>query len=429
MSGTLDFTAAWNFAMALLIGALIGVDREKQKASSQHRGLGGIRTFILLALAGAVSAWLSQRLDSPWIFALTLLVVSAIVIAGYVMESRSGSEDLGLTTEVAALVTVLLGGACLAGSSALAVALGIVTSAVLAYKQPLHAFIGRIARDDIYAALKLLIATFIVLPLLPKRALDPWGALNPSKLWLLVILISFLSLIGYVAVRSVGPRRGTALTGLFGGLVSSTAVTLTFAKQSRSTGSASTVDRALAVGLMLAWATMFVRVIVTVAIVYAPLAVRVVEPLLAMGVTALAAAAVLYRLSGRHDAPDGADAVEVPVTNPFSLTSASKFALLFAAVMLAVKLAEHYLPGRGLYLVAALAGLTDVDAITLSMASLARDGGDPAPAAASIVIATLTNTIVKCGMVMGLGAGAFRRATLAVTVLIVAAGGALMLLR
>ena len=143
------------------------------------------------------------------------------------------------------------------GERELAIALGVVTAAVLAYKQPLHGFVDKLGWDDVYAGLRLLIATFIALPLLPNRTIDPWGALNPYELWLLVILISSLSLVGYVLTRWLGPARGTALTGLTGGLVSSTAVTLSFAREARD--NAQNVA-ALACGILLAWAVMFFRV-------------------------------------------------------------------------------------------------------------------------------------------------------------------------
>ena len=151
------------------------------------------------------------------------------------MLSPRGSirSRTGLTTEVAALVVFLLGAMVMLGHAELAIGLGVVTAAVLAYKQPLHGFVDKLGWDDVYAGLRLLIATFIALPLLPNEPIDPWGALNPYSLWLLVILISSLSLVGYVLTRLLGPARGTALTGLTGGLVSSTAVTLSFAKEGR----------------------------------------------------------------------------------------------------------------------------------------------------------------------------------------------------
>ena len=162
------------------------------------------------------------------------LPVSALVFAGYWLVSRAQDGAFGLTTEIAAVAVFLLGAMTMLGHRELAIGLGVVTAAALAYKQPLHGLVAKLGWDDVYAGVRLLVATFIILPLLPDRTLDPWEALNPYKLWLLVILISSLSLVGYVATRWLGAGRGTALTGITGGLVSSTAVTLSFARRSRT---------------------------------------------------------------------------------------------------------------------------------------------------------------------------------------------------
>jgi uncharacterized membrane protein (DUF4010 family) len=258
-------TVALDFATAILLGALVGIEREKRKAEEKETGgIAGLRTFTLLALLGAAAAWLARETSSPWILAAGLLIAGAFVVAGYFIAARSNPDATGLTTEVAAVVVFLLGAMVMFGHQELAIGLGVITAAVLAYKQPLHGFVSKLGWDDVYAGLRLLIATFIALPLLPNKPIDPWGALNPYSLWLLVILISSLSLVGYVLTRMLGPARGTALTGLTGGLVSSTAVTLSFAKEGRDHPQNAA---ALTCGILLAWAVMFVRVIVLVAVV------------------------------------------------------------------------------------------------------------------------------------------------------------------
>jgi uncharacterized membrane protein (DUF4010 family) len=422
----MDSTVARNFAIALLIGALVGLEREKRKLAQPDIGVGGLRTFILLAEAGAVSAWLSLQLQAPWVFAATVLGVVILVAAGYLVQTRSLESDRGLTTEIAAVTVCLLGGACLVGSPELAVALGIATSALLAYKQPLHRVVGRIGTDDLYAGLKLLTATFIVLPLLPNRTVDPWGALNPYALWWLVILISALSLVGYVAVRLLGANRGTALTGLFGGLVSSTAVTLAFSRRSREDSGAGLAP-SLAAGILLAWGVMFVRVVVIVAVANVALVGRLVGPFVVLA--AVCAIGAAWQLRGRARSASDAAAPAVGITNPFSLTEATKFALFFAGVLLVVALAQQHFPGQGLYFVAALAGLTDVDAISLSMASYAKSGGDPGVAVNAIVIAALSNTLVKLGLVAGLAAASLKARTAVAAAVLLAAAGVLIALR
>ena len=416
----IDVIVARNFLIALLIGALVGIEREKTKTAAHEISFGGLRTFILFAQAGAVGAWLSVHFGTPWIFIAVLMAVSAAVVTGYILESRVRPDSLGLTTEIAAITVCLLGGAVMAGYPELAVALAILTSSVLTFKQPLHGIVAKIGTDDLYAGLKLLIATFIVLPLLPAAPIDPWGALNPYRLWLLVILISVLSLIGYVAVRWLGTARGTAITGIAGGLASSTAVSLSMARQSRIEAGAAAAD-AFAAGILFSWTVMFVRVVLTIAIVYRDLVVHVLVPFGVMAIATAAAGVVFFQ---RHRASSRAaePTPEVKIRNPFSLTAASQFGALFAVVLLLVKLAEAYAPATGVYVVSAIAGLTDVDAITLSMSDFARVGGEPATAAAAITIATVSNTLVKCGFVATLGSGAMRRRMLPATAAILALG-------
>jgi uncharacterized membrane protein (DUF4010 family) len=424
MPTSLDPRLVWGLASALIIGALVGIERERSKALSGNVGIGGVRTFILFALTGAVASWLSQELGSPWIFVAALGSVGSLAVAGYVVQARVKPNAVGLTTETAAIGVCLLGGACTAGYNEMALAVGIAVSAVLAYKEPMHGLVAKLGPDDISAGVKLLAATFIVLPLLPATAVDPWGVLKPRSIWTLVILIAGLSLVGYVATRALGPQRGTALTGLSGGLVSSTAVTLAFAKQSREEGGKS--DDALAGGLLLAWAVMSVRVVVLAAILFTPLVAPLLLPFGAMTVVTLGAAAFRLR---RARAQEPAAAGEVVLKNPFSLTSAFKFGLLFAAVLVVVAAVERYLPSQGYYLVAALAGLTDVDAITLSMAGVARSGGASlATAATALVVAAVANTLVKCGMVVATASAGLRRSIVTVTVTVVVVGIATVLL-
>lgn len=423
---SLDLATVQPFALALLIGALIGIEREKRKEEERGVGSHGLRTFILVAEVGAIAGWLSKSTGSPWVLVAAVLAVSAGVVAGYVSETRLNPESVGLTTETAVLVVCLLGAMTTLGYAALAVVLGIATAATLAYKQPLHGLIERIGWPDVFAGLRLLIATFIVLPFLPNRPIDPWGALNPYSLWKLVLLISSLSLVGYVATRWLGAERGTALTGLTGGLASSTAVTLSFARRSRDEGD-SAPAATLASGILLAWGVMFVRVVIEVLVVNRDLVGAVAIPFSSMGAAAVLLAALFFRqgTAVRREVKTGAP--EVPLENPFKLTAAVKFALFFALVLLVVKIAQGRLPGAGVYAVAALAGLTDVDAITLSMAQYAKSAS-PQVAVTSIVIAALSNTLTKCLLVAMLGGRTLRRPILLATGLILAAGAVTLVL-
>ncbi|NQD37094.1 MgtC/SapB family protein [Permianibacter sp. IMCC34836] len=442
-----DIVLVRDFAIALAIGALVGVEREKHRERSGH-GAAGLRSFMLIAETGALAAWLGQQLAAPWLVAAVLLAL-ALVIGPLSRRSANGQtaiatgdtspERAGITTSIAALTVFLLGAVTLYGHAELAVALAITTSAILAFREPMHGLVRKIDTDDIYAGLKLLIATFIVLPLIPNRTLDPWGAFNPFQLWSLVIIISALSLVGYVAMRWLGSERGIALTALSGGLVSSTAVTLSFARRSHEQVETS---RMLATGVLIAWLVMYARVLIEVAVVHPPLVWRIGGPLLALAfVCAVLAGYGWQRNSRDHNglAHDGQtqsgllhnglvnNGHQLPVTNPFSLVSATQFALFFTAVLFVVKLSQHYLPSETLYGVAALAGFAEVDSITLSLASMIRDGGDIRTASHGILLATLTNTWTKAGLVLVLATAQLRRPILLATLSLTATTLLLML--
>jgi uncharacterized membrane protein (DUF4010 family) len=398
----LDLMLLQQFFIALLIGALIGLEREKKKASAQRASFSGIRTFILLAQMGAVSAWLSQQIAVFWLFPLSLLAIALVIITAYVLENKAQGNALGLTSELAAITVFLLGGAVMYGYAELAVMLAIVTSAVLAFEQPLHGLVARIDQDDLYAGIKLLIASFIVLPLLPNTTIDPWQALNPYKLWLLVILISALSLSGYVAMRLLGPQRGTLLMALTGGIVSSTAVTLSLAKQSHEWPD-HTESARLAAGIFVAWLVMVLRVTLMLFVLAPALLNDMWWMLLIFGMATLVVAWYWWRQSQRSSATAG----HLVLTNPFSLWSAIKFGLFFAVVLLLVNVAKLHAPNEAMLLIAALAGATDVDAIALSMMQLAGQG-QVRLATLALMVAICANSVVKTAMVVLLAAPPLR---------------------
>lgn len=420
MTNDFDFAVARDFGTALLLGALLGIEREKRNVREGF-GIAGLRSFVLLAQLGAIGGYLAQSLAMPWILVATIVATAALVVAGHAAAARAHPNDIGLTTELAAVVTCLLGALATTGHRELAVGLGVGTAALLAYKQPLHDLVGRLGWEDVLVGLRLLLATFIVLPLLPEQPIDPWGAISLQKLWLLVLLISGLSLIGYVATRWLGPGRGIAITALAGGLVSSTAVTLSMAKQSREPGA---MTGQLAGGVLLSWSVMFVRVVVAATVVDAPIFLRLAPAFLGM---AAVCGLTAWWAMRRHRGTASATSTSVPMQNPFSLLAAGKFAALFAVVQLLLKLGQDHLPQSGIYAVAALAGLTDVDAITVSMAERAR--AVPAEldlAVVAIAIASASNTLVKAGMAAGMGRG-LARIMLPATGLVLLAGALTLL--
>lgn len=417
----IDLSLFHQFAIALLIGALIGTEREKNKALKQTPSFAGIRTFIFLAEAGALSAWLAQQQQQPLIFVVALLCVLVLIGLAYSLEMRADPRSVGVTTELGALTVFLLGGAVLFGHSALAVALAVVNTSVLAFKDPLHGVVHKLGSDDIFAGLKLLIATFIVLPLLPLTAIDPWGALVPYKLWLLVIMISALSLVGYVATRALGSARGVAVTGVSGGLVSSTAVTLSLSRESRG-GMPGTTDDAYAAGILVAWLVMFFRVALMVVLLNRDLVAPLLLPFAVMVVANAGFAGSYYLRSLRAASAHGDNLGVVEVKNPFSLWAASKFGLLFAIVLLVVEITRRSFSASGIVFVGIVAGTTDVDAITLSMADFARDPAQLQIAVQAIVAAILSNTVIKASLAAGLGSRGLARKVLPATAAIIVGG-------
>lgn len=413
MTLDLNLTTAANFGTALLLGALLGTEREKRK-QDEGSGSAGLRTFVMLTQLGAIGGYLGKELALPWLLPAVLIAAAALVLGGYIAEVRHHPESTGLTTELAALGACLLGAMTTTGHREIAVGLGVLTAALLAYKQPLHALVDRLGKDDVRVGVRLLLATFIVLPLLPNEPIDPWQAINPYKLWLLVLLISGLSLVGYVAQRRLGPGRGIAVTAATGGLVSSTATTLSLTKQSRDNEG---LARQYAGGILLAWAIMFARVVVTATVVDPSLLPAMLPTFAPMTLVCAGCAFVALRGS-----KDGAGATEVPVKNPFSLRAAAKFALLFAVVQLLVRFTQQNLPPNAVYVVAAIAGLTDVDAITLAMAE--GDHGAPESAHGAVIaiaIACFSNTAVKAGIAASMGRG-LARTVVPAAALITAAG-------
>ncbi len=398
---------AGRFLVALLIGILVGIEREKRRPAAPSHTIGGIRTHALLALSGATAAWLGQQLQLPWLFATVLACASAMALASHVLWRLDGRDaPPSMSSEIAALLVVLLGGMAATGNQALAVALAVTLSALLAFKQPLHALVERVGLDDMLAGIKLLIASVIVLPLVPNETVDPWQALNPYQLWLLVVLISALSLAGYIGMRWLGPARGAAITGLAGGLVSSTATTLNFARDSRKATSPANTG-AITAGILCAWFVMFLRVATIVAILNRQLLTALWLPLLAMGLTT-GALALRHYVDGNADASGPAQACAV-LKNPFSLGAAIRFGALFAVVLVVVKLAQQQFPAGGVLAISALAGAADVDAIVLSLSGQKDGAATTAWTAWALLAALLANTAVKVALVMLVARGRVRR--------------------
>jgi uncharacterized membrane protein (DUF4010 family) len=411
-----------SLAVALGVGLLIGLERERSAPSTEDEPAraAGARTHGLVSLSAALSMLVAAEIGA-WFVAIPFLALLVLVGIAYADDVRHG-RDRGLTSESALILTFILG--ALATSTILndtsrrliaVSAIAVVTTTLLSLKGFTQSFAKKISREDLYGTLKFLIALVIVLPLLPDRAFGPFEALNAFHIGTMILLIAALGFVGYVAVRVLGPGKGLGVTGLIGGMVSSTAVTLSMAARAKNDPE---VALPCTVAVLLASSVMYARILVEVAVVHRPLVAPLLIPMAAMLVSGLAVAAFLYRKSRAVEAR----AEQLSVSNPFELGSAVKFGLLFAVVLLASKAASHYFGAAGAYLAGALAGLTDVDAITLSMADLARGGMEPVVAVRTIFIAAVSNTLVKLGMAIVLGGAAFARAMAPGLAIVLAAG-------
>jgi uncharacterized membrane protein (DUF4010 family) len=398
--------------VSLAIGLLIGLERGwQERAAPEGSRIAGLRTFGLIGFLGGLWAVLAEQLGAL-VLGFAFAVLAALMILAHREDVRR-NRDLGITTVVAALVTFALGALAVLGQVAVAAAGAVLTMTLLSLKPVLHHWLLRMEYHDLTAVIKLLLISVVVLPALPNEGYGPWQALNPYRIWWMVILIAALSFAGYVAIKWAGARRGLLLTGLLGGMVSSTLVTLNFARLARDghlTGS-------LAAGIVLAAAVMFPRMLATVAVVNAALLPALAVPLGLMTCTAAAGAWWL----GRRQA-DAHGEPALPVGNPMELLTALKFGALLALVMLLARGMHEWLGQGGLYVAAAVSGLTDVDAITLSLAQMAQGTVDPQAAARGIVLAALVNTAFKGGLAAAIAGRRLARLVLPVFALTAAAG-------
>jgi uncharacterized membrane protein (DUF4010 family) len=408
----MDEPLALRFAVALGLGILIGLERERAKG---EEGGAGVRTFALIALAGAIAGYLEASLGLGWLSLAVFFAVGALIVSLNVITSLRG--ETGIATEISALLAFLLGLLCAHGQLQVAAWVAVAMALMLALKDWLHRLARTIDASDIEATLKFAIVTLIILPLVPDYNYGPapLDVLNPYKVWLMVVLISGLNFASYLLIKIVGPEHGIGIAGLLGGLASSTAVTLGFSQRSRQAGADAP---ALALGILLAWTVMFFRVVVMTGVISSQLGLRLAGAMGALCVVSLGACVWLW-----HRRPAKERGEIKPGHNPFELDEAIKFGVLFGIVVFVAKAAQVYLGDAGLYLAAGIAGLTDVDAITLAMADMARnDAQNLNIAARAIVIAALANTLVKSGLAAVLGSPELRRLTLPISGMLFVAG-------
>jgi len=412
-----------SLAVALGAGVLIGAERQQAQTASRRADFGGIRTFPLISLVGGFGALMVPAVG-VWVLLLLLAAVGALLA---VSHAREADEGPGLSTEIAALVTFALGAVSamhelLPGPERyLIVAAGAVTvMALLALKTPLHGFVAKVSTNDMYATVKFAILVAVVLPILPNRTFGPLDVLNPFKVGMMIVLVAGMSFAGYVAVRVVGGQRGLLLTGFLGGLVSSTAVTLTFSGRAKQEPKLATL---CALAIAVASATMFARVLAVVAVVDRRLVPALAWP---MGTMAVAGFAISLWMWWRETHRES-KAEAVPVKNPFELKQAVKFGLIYAVVLFVAKAAEQAFGNRGVYASSLVGGIADVDAVALSMTELHRQGLASGTATAGITLAAVMNTVVKAGIATTLGGKALGLRIGVIFAIVLACGGAALL--
>ncbi len=412
-------------SLALGIGLLMGIERGwHERKVAEGRRVAGMRTFALIGLLGGVLALLDQ--GQGWVLGLGFLGFSGLVVVGYVLGREPG--NFGATTLVSALLTFGLGALATRGQTFLAVSSAIVAVSLLSFKPELHRWLRHLERKELQGTWKMLLISVVLLPVLPDKGLGPYESLNPHQIWMMVVIIAGVTFVGYFLVKLAGLKMGTLLTAFIGGLVSSTAVTLDFARK----GKRQVQHRKLyAAGILIAWGVMFIRQGVLVLAIHPSLLQRIWKPFL--GMSFLDFFAVLLLLLPKKDGHVETDShslreTEAAIPNPFEFFPALIFGLFLGLILLLAEVLRHRFGNSGIYWLAGFSGLADVDAITLSLAQLSTKDLSPIVAVQGITIAAASNTFVKCLLAQFFVPGKIGRYLWPVTIgVLVVAGGSLIL--
>jgi len=384
-----ELSALPHFVTSLAIGLLIGLERERSPGSRA-----GLRTFALVALFGTLTALLSEETNTPSLLLGGLLIVGLMTIAAY-FRARDDSIDPGTTTVAAILVCYGLGAAVWYDNDTLAIMLAIITTVLLYFKTELHGITEKLNRRDLISVLQFAVLTFIILPILPDKNYGPYEAINPYQIWLMIVLISGVSLAGYVALQLIGSRH-SAVLGLFGGLVSSTATTLVYAR--RSAENQNFIPLAVVV-ILIANLTVLIRLTI-VSAVASPSILPQLLPILGSGFVLGLGITVYwwYQLNQHNELP-------VPeIKNPTEIRTAATFGLIYGLVLFCAAWLSDIAGSGGLYAVALISGLTDVDAITLSSLRLLEMGKlEATETITAISIGILSNIGFKLGLICFFG--------------------------
>jgi uncharacterized membrane protein (DUF4010 family) len=379
----------WRFGFSLVIGALIGLEREFYQQKKGTPDFAGIRTFALIALLGSVSSFLANDFGII-LAALSLGGLILMTMVSYYRELVRSETEVGITTEVAAILTFLFGVLVMSEHATVAIALAVVTSLIITFKGELHRFIKNMSPEDIHVTLQFALIAAVIYPLLPNQTIDPFDLLNPSQIWLMVILVSGIGFSGYVLMKILGPSQGINLMGILGGLASSTATTISFSSTSKEHPD---MTNHYARAIVIASTVMFPRALLLILVIYPPLVLKVIIPFTLMVSTGL-----IYSFITQKKEQNKSDTVhpEYKITNPLKISTAIKFGLLYAFVVIGMEYAQRFLGNSGVYLTSGLTGLTGIQAITLNISHLAENAQVSSDVAGvALMIAVLMNTVSK----------------------------------
>jgi len=372
--------------IALAIGLLIGLERGWHiRDKGEGMRIAGLRTYGLIALLGGLWGILAQQAGIV-LMGFAFLSLTFVLLIAY-SNSLKKFEDYSITSIVASLITFTLGTLAVFGYTTLASATAVVITLLLGFKPLLHGWLNKLEQHELEATLKLLLISVVMLPILPDRSFDPWGVLNPYLIWWMVVLIAGISYLGYFAVRILGNRHGPVLTGIFGGLVSSSALTINL---SRLSGAYQNMQDALAAGILAACATMFFRILILTFILNPDLFQLLLPSLALMGIMTCLMAYLFWKHAPEFQADE-----EIRLQNPFQLGMAIKFGVFLVSILLLSKVLKIYFGDMGAYVLAAVSGLADVDPITLSMSQMSKAGLGLEVAAHAILIAAAVNSVIK----------------------------------
>lgn len=403
------------FLIALALGALIGLEREYALRKERGHKFASIRTFPLITLFGALAAYFGDII-SVWILIFGMMLVGILIIMAYFTVANR--KHSGATSEIAGFLAFFIGVLTYYGELSFAVILTVVIAVILYSRSMLHQFAQHMSQRELSGTLKFAVIAFIILPLLPDHNYGPYGLFNPHFIWLMVVLISGIGFIGYALMKWYG-EKGMVISGILGGLVSSTATTMSFAQRSVKEKK---VFRGLVLGVLLANGIMFIRVLVEIFVINRSLFEKMLLPLLSLAILTGIFSYMLWRKSTKTTG-------KVELGTPLALKPALQFAVIFAFILALVKLANIYLSSNGVYVVSFFSGFADVDAITLSLSQLAKTELVESIAQDGIMIAVLTNVAVKGGIAYWLGGKEFGKAIVSYfTVLIVVGLGLVWLL-